>query len=85
MLTLSFFAEKGADSIIKRVGNNSLDIRIERLNTTSVNYTVMNKDTVRNTMTFLLNLTDPKDISSATVRNNFESFVFRSLIDFKLK
>ena len=68
MLTLSFLAEKGADSIIKRVGNDSLDIRIERLNITSVNYTVMNKDTIRNTITLLLNFTDPKDISSATVR-----------------
>ena len=68
MLTLNFYSEKGADQIIKKVGNDSFDIRIERLNQTRVNYTVMAKDTNRNTIILLLNFSNPKDISSTTVK-----------------
>lgn len=67
MLTLNFYAEKGGDQIVKKIGNDSFDIRIERLNQTSINYTVMAKDSSRNSVILLLNFTNPKDISSATV------------------
>lgn len=67
MLTLNFYAEKGVDQIIKKMGNDSFDIRIERMNKTAVNYTIMAKDTIRNTLILLLNFTNPKEISSSTV------------------
>ncbi len=67
MLTLNFYAEQGADQIVKKIGNDTFDIRVERLNQTSVNYTVMVKDSIRNTVILLLNFTNPKDISSTTV------------------
>ena len=73
MLTLNFYAEKGADQIVKRVGNDSLDIRVERMNHTAINYTVMVKDTTRNTIIVLLNFTNPKDISATTVRKIMHS------------
>lgn len=66
MLTLNFYSEKGADHIVKRIGNDSFDIRIERINQTSINYTVMAKDTTRNNVILLLNFSNPKDISSTT-------------------
>lgn len=68
ILTLNFYAEKGADQIVKKVGNSSFDIRIERLNQTAINYTVMAKDSTRNTVILILNFTNPKDISSTTVK-----------------